>query len=65
MISDTYSFLSDEKVEIDTVYKIYVTVVLTFLQRSSKIHMLFFYDSPIGKKKKGKKKSSVVIQRVI
>ena len=33
------------------VYKIYVTVVLTFLQRSSRIHMFFFYDSPKGKKK--------------
>ena len=32
------------------VYKIYVTVVLTFLQRSSRIHMFFFYDSPKGKK---------------
>ena len=35
------------------VYKIYVTVVLTFLQRSSRIHMFFFYYSPKGKKIKG------------
>ena len=45
---------------INAANKIYVTAVLTFLQRSSRIHMFFFYDSP-----KGKIESSVVIQRVI
>ena len=45
---------------INAANKIYVTAVLTFLRRSSRIHMFFFYDSP-----KGKIESSVVIQRVI
>ena len=61
VISNTLSFVYDEKFgRINAANIIYATVVLTFLQRSSRIHMFFFYDSP-----KGKIESSVVIQRVI